>query len=180
MFAVQERAIGAEGPAASTSDVLETAQLWLYTCTGRRRISRCRASPCTIDNAAAHLVGAPTAFDLIVTGNIFGDILSDESAMCCTARSACWALASLGRTKNGLFETVRCLVAGHCGQGHRQSARNESCRRRMMLRYSLEPPPSKPAGRECRQDSLKSVLRTGASVAPAVQRVGTRGWGTQS
>ena len=42
-----------------------------------------------VDNAAMQLVKAPKKFDVVVTGNMFGDILSDEAAHAAPARSAC-------------------------------------------------------------------------------------------
>jgi len=53
-----------------------------------------------IDNAAAQLVRAPTAFDVIVTGNMFGDILSDEAAML-TGSIGMLGSASLGANNKG-------------------------------------------------------------------------------
>src|SRR5271156_3163035 len=64
-------------------------------------MSSCRT--CTSINATAQLVRAPTAFDVIVTGNIFGDILSDEAAML-TGSLGMLGSAALGANNKGLFE----------------------------------------------------------------------------
>jgi isocitrate/isopropylmalate dehydrogenase len=61
--------------------VLDTSQLWRDTVTLGAEYPDVELSHLYIDNAAAQLVRAPTAFDVIVTGNMFGDILSDEAAM---------------------------------------------------------------------------------------------------
>jgi hypothetical protein len=80
------------------ANVLETSQLWRDTVT---RIGAeypdVELSHLYIDNAAAQLVRTPTAFDVIVTGNLFGDILSDETAML-PVRSACSARRHWVRT----------------------------------------------------------------------------------
>ena len=56
-----------------------------------------------VDNAAMQLVKAPKAFDVVVTGNMFGDILSDEAAML-TGSIGMLPSASLGAGKRGLYE----------------------------------------------------------------------------
>ncbi len=85
-------------------NVLETSQLWRDTM---KRIgaeySDVELSHLYIDNAAAQLVRAPTTFDVIVTGNIFGDILSDEAAML-TGSIGMLGSAALGAGNKGLFE----------------------------------------------------------------------------
>jgi 3-isopropylmalate dehydrogenase len=86
------------------ANVLDTSQLWRDTVT---RIGAeypdVELSHLYIDNAAAQLVRAPTAFDVIVTGNMFGDILSDEAAML-TGSIGMLGSASLGANNKGLFE----------------------------------------------------------------------------
>jgi 3-isopropylmalate dehydrogenase len=86
------------------ANVLETSQLWRDTVTRvGAEYPDVELSHLYIDNATAQLVRAPTAFDVIVTGNIFGDILSDEAAML-TGSIGMLGSASLGANKNGLFE----------------------------------------------------------------------------
>ena len=70
-------------------NVLETSRLWREIVTTRRRkYPQVALSHMYVDNAAMQLVRNPKQFDVIVTGNMFGDILSDEASML-TARSAC-------------------------------------------------------------------------------------------
>ena len=58
-----------------------------------------------VDNAAMQLVKNPAQFDVVVTSNIFGDILSDEAAMI-TGSIGMLASSSLGATKRGLYEPI--------------------------------------------------------------------------
>ena len=64
------------------ANVLETSRLWRETVESRRgRLPRGRLEHLLVDNAAMQLVSAPARFDVILTENLFGDILSDEAAM---------------------------------------------------------------------------------------------------
>ena len=74
-----------------------------------------------VDNAAMQLVRAPKQFDVIVTGNMFGDILSDEASML-TGSIGMLPSASLDANNKGLYEPMPRFGAGYRGQGHRQSA----------------------------------------------------------
>src|SRR5690606_21921849 len=64
------------------ANVLETSQFWRdIVIDVAREYPEVELSHMYVDNAAMQLVRAPKAFDVIVTGNLFGDILSDEAAM---------------------------------------------------------------------------------------------------
>jgi 3-isopropylmalate dehydrogenase len=69
-----------------------------------------------VDNAAMQLVSAPARFDVIVTENMFGDILSDEAAML-TGSIGMLPSASLGADDPGLFEPVHGSAPDIAGQG---------------------------------------------------------------
>ncbi len=73
-----------------------------------------------IDNATMQLVRDPHQFDVLLCDNMFGDIISDESAML-TGSMGLLASASLNKDKFGLFRAGRRFRPGHCRQGHRQS-----------------------------------------------------------
>lgn len=88
------------------ANVLECSRLWRETV---ERMSReypeVEVSYMYVDNAAMQLILNPAQFDVMITGNLFGDILSDESA----AIAAVWAWmpsASLGSTTRGLYEPI--------------------------------------------------------------------------
>jgi hypothetical protein len=86
------------------ANVLETSQLWRETM---KKVGAeypdVELSHLYIDNAIAQLVRTPTGFDVIVTGNIFGDIISDEAAML-TGSIGMLGSAALGANSKGLFE----------------------------------------------------------------------------
>ena len=99
--------------------MLETSRLW------RETVNRVHAEEfpdvelehVLVDNAAMQLVSAPTRFDVILTENMFGDILSDEAAML-TGSIGMLPSASLGRpTGPGMFEPVHGSAPDIAGQG---------------------------------------------------------------
>ena len=86
------------------SNVLETSQLWREVMTRiAKDYSDVELSHMYVDNAAMQLVRAPKSFDVIVTGNLFGDILSDEAAML-TGSIGMLPSASLDKNNKGLYE----------------------------------------------------------------------------
>ena len=74
-----------------------------------------------VDNAAMQLVRNPKQFDVIVTGNMFGDILSDEASML-TGSIGMLPSASLDANNKGLYEPIHGSAPDIAGQGHGQSA----------------------------------------------------------
>src|SRR5271156_1614818 len=89
------------------ANVLETSRLWREVVTGlhQREYPHIELEHVLIDNAAMQLVSAPSRFEVIVTENMFGDILSDEAAMI-TGSIGMLPSASLGGDGPGLFEPV--------------------------------------------------------------------------
>ncbi len=69
-----------------------------------------------VDNAAMQLVKNPGQFDVIVTGNLFGDILSDQASMC-VGSIGLLASASLSEGKQGLYEPIHGSAPDIAGQG---------------------------------------------------------------
>jgi 3-isopropylmalate dehydrogenase len=99
------------------ANVLETSRLW------RETVSRIapeyegiELDHLLVDNAAMQLVSRPADFDVIVTENLFGDILSDEAAML-TGSLGMLPSASLGESGPGLFEPVHGSAPDIAGQG---------------------------------------------------------------
>ena len=74
-----------------------------------------------VDNAAMQLVRDPRQFDVIVTGNMFGDILSDEASML-TGSIGMLPSASLNAERFGLYEPIHGSAPDIAGNGRRQSA----------------------------------------------------------
>jgi 3-isopropylmalate dehydrogenase len=88
------------------SNVLETMEVWKTTAAEvAARHPDVQYSTMYVDNAAMQLVRRPTQFDVIVTGNLFGDILSDEGAML-TGSIGMLPSASLGEGRRGLYEPI--------------------------------------------------------------------------
>lgn len=88
-----------------------------------------------VDNAAMQLVRAPKQFDVVVTGNMFGDILSDTAAML-TGSIGMLPSASLNQDSKGLYEPVHGSAPDIAGQGIANPLAT-ILSAAMMLRYSL-------------------------------------------
>ncbi len=88
------------------SNVLETSEVWKdAAAAAAARHPDITYSTMYVDNAAMQLVRRPTQFDVIVTGNLFGDILSDEASML-TGSIGMLPSASLGEGTRGLYEPI--------------------------------------------------------------------------
>jgi 3-isopropylmalate dehydrogenase len=100
------------------ANVLETSRLWreVVTRLGAEEFPDVTLEHVLVDNAAMQLVSNPTSFDVIVTENMFGDILSDEAAML-TGSIGMLPSASLGGDGPGLFEPVHGSAPDIAGQG---------------------------------------------------------------
>lgn len=121
------------------ANVLEVSQLW------RDRITLLsqdypdvELSHMYVDNAAMQLVRAPKQFDTIVTGNLFGDILSDAAAML-TGSIGMLPSASLGATGPGVFEPVHGSAPDIAGLD-KANPLAQVLSAAMMLRYALNQP----------------------------------------
>ena len=121
------------------ANVLEASRLWRETVI---RISAeypdVELSHMYVDNCAMQLVRNPKQFDVIVTNNIFGDILSDEASMI-SGSIGMLASASLGSGKNGLFEPIHGSAPDIAGKGIANPLAT-ILSVSMLLRYSLEEP----------------------------------------
>lgn len=99
------------------ANVLETSRLWRETVTRvATEFGEVELDHLLVDNAAMQLVSRPSDFDVIVTENLFGDILSDESAML-TGSLGMLPSASLGADGPGLFEPVHGSAPDIAGTG---------------------------------------------------------------
>ncbi len=86
------------------ANVLETTEFWKEIVIDvAKEYPEVQLTHMYVDNAAMQLIRNPKQFDVIVTGNIFGDILSDEASML-TGSIGMLASASLNETKKGLYE----------------------------------------------------------------------------
>jgi 3-isopropylmalate dehydrogenase len=100
------------------ANVLETSRLWREVVTElhAREFPAVELEHVLVDNAAMQLVSAPTHFDVILTENMFGDILSDEAAML-TGSIGMLPSASVSGDGPGLFEPVHGSAPDIAGQG---------------------------------------------------------------
>jgi 3-isopropylmalate dehydrogenase len=100
------------------ANVLETSRLWreVVTRIHRDEFPNIELEHLLVDNAAMRLVAAPRHFDVILTENMFGDILSDEAAML-TGSIGLLPSASLGEDGPGVFEPVHGSAPDIAGQG---------------------------------------------------------------
>jgi 3-isopropylmalate dehydrogenase len=118
------------------ANVMETSRLWRETVTKLApEYSEIELDHLLVDNAAMQLVSNPTGFDVIVTENLFGDILSDEAAML-TGSLGMLPSASLGEDGPGLYEPVHGSAPDIAGTG-KANPLATLLSVAMMLKYGL-------------------------------------------
>lgn len=128
-----------------------------------------------VDNAAMQLVRAPKQFDVIVTGNMFGDILSDTAAML-TGSIGMLPSASLNASGTGLYEPVHGSAPDIAGQGIANPLAT-ILSASMMLRYSLNAPAAADAIERAVSAVLDQGLRSADIYTDNTQKVGTAALG---
>ena len=158
------------------SNVLETSQLWREVMT---RIGKeypdVELSHMYVDNAAMQLVKAPKAFDVVVTGNLFGDILSDEASML-TGSIGMLPSASLDKDNKGLYEPSHGSAPDIAGKGIANPLAT-ILSAAMMLRYSLGKAEQANRIEAAVQKVLAQGYRTGDIKTAGCQLVGTKEMG---
>jgi 3-isopropylmalate dehydrogenase len=118
------------------ANVLETSQLWRdVVIEVSADYPDVALSHMYVDNAAMQLVRDPGQFDVIVTGNLFGDILSDQASMC-VGSIGMLASATLNGSGQGLYEPIHGSAPDIAGQG-KANPLATVLSAAMMLRYSL-------------------------------------------
>lgn len=118
------------------ANVLETSQLWRdVVIEVAKEYPGITLSHMYVDNAAMQLVRNPGQFDVIVTGNLFGDILSDQASMC-VGSIGMLASASLDANGKGLYEPIHGSAPDIAGQG-KANPLATILSAAMMLRFSL-------------------------------------------
>ena len=172
------KAAGSEGRVTSVdkANVLETFQFWkdIVTEVGLQ-YPDIALDHMYVDNAAMQLVRAPKKFDVVVTGNMFGDILSDEASML-TGSIGMLPSASMNANKQGLFEPSHGSAPDIAGKGIANPLAT-ILSAAMMLRFSLDQ--AEAAGRI--EAAVKAVLAQGLRTADIFSagsnRVSTREMG---
>jgi 3-isopropylmalate dehydrogenase len=158
------------------ANVLETFQFWKDIVTEvHAQYPDVELQHMYVDNAAMQLVKAPKAFDVVVTGNMFGDILSDEASML-TGSIGMLPSASLNDRHQGLYEPSHGSAPDIAGKGIANPLAT-ILSAAMMLRFSLQ----QPEAADRIESAVKAVLAAGHRTpdiwSEGTQKVGTREMG---
>ncbi len=154
------------------ANVLESSQLWREVAERvKRDYADVELSHLYIDNAAMQLVRAPKQFDVVVTGNIFGDILSDIAAQL-TGSIGMLPSASLDAQGRGLYEPVHGSAPDIAGKGLANPLAT-ILSVAMLLRYSLKRGELADRVENAVKKALASGLRTKDIARPAERVVST-------
>ena len=158
------------------ANVLETTELWKQVVTELGKdYPDVQLSHMYVDNCAMQLVRAPKQFDVIVTGNMFGDILSDEASML-TGSIGMLPSASLDEKGKGLYEPIHGSAPDIAGKDVANPLAT-MLSAAMMLRYSLARPAEAGRVEGAVRKVLASGLRTADIYTEGCRKVGTREMG---
>jgi 3-isopropylmalate dehydrogenase len=138
------------------ANVLESSRLWRATVAriGKEEYPNVELTNMYVDNCAMQLVRDPKQFDVIVTSNIFGDILSDEASMI-SGSIGMLPSASLGTGKAGLYEPIHGSAPDIAETG-KANPLATVLSAAMMLKYSL----NEPEAAKAIEDAVAKVLET--------------------
>jgi 3-isopropylmalate dehydrogenase len=158
------------------ANVLECSELWKEVVTSvGKDYPEVALSHMYVDNAAMQLVRNPKQFDVIVTGNIFGDILSDEASML-TGSIGMLPSASLDQDNKGMYEPIHGSAPDIAGKGVANPLAT-ILSVAMLLRYTL----NEPALAERVERAVRKVLTQGCRTADiftaGTTKVGTAAMG---
>jgi 3-isopropylmalate dehydrogenase len=158
------------------ANVLETFQFWRDVVTDvHAHYPDVELDHMYVDNAAMQLVKAPKKLDVVVTGNMFGDILSDEAAML-TGSIGMLPSASLDAANKGLYEPSHGSAPDIAGKGIANPLAT-ILSAAMMLRYTLQQADAADRIESAVSSVLEAGLRTGDIASAGMRTVGTREMG---
>ena len=150
------------------ANVLETSRLWREVMHKMsEEYPEVEYSDMLVDNAAMQLVRNPQQFDVVVTSNMFGDILSDEASQI-TGSIGMLASASLGYNKCGMYEPIHGSAPDIAGQ-NKANPIATILSAAMMLRYSFD----LGAEADCIEKAVDKVLEAGYRTADLLGGEGT-------
>ena len=158
------------------ANVLETSQLWRDVITAEARaFSDVELTHMYVDNCAMQLVRNPKQFDVIVTGNMFGDILSDEASML-TGSIGMLPSAALDEKGKGLYEPIHGTAPDIAGKDLANPLAT-ILSAALMLRYSLGQAQAADHIERAVSKVLQSGLRTADIATERTRKVGTKEMG---
>jgi 3-isopropylmalate dehydrogenase len=158
------------------ANVLETFQFWKDVVTEvHAQYQDVELEHMYVDNAAMQLVKAPKKFDVVVTGNMFGDILSDEAAML-TGSIGMLPSASLDKDNKGLYEPSHGSAPDIAGKSIANPLAT-ILSAAMMLRFSLNQTEAADRIESAVRSVLSAGLRTADIWSEGTQKVSTRDMG---
>jgi 3-isopropylmalate dehydrogenase len=157
-------------------NVLECTQLWRdVVIETAKEFADVELSHMLVDNAAMQLVRNPKQFDVMVTGNMFGDILSDEASML-TGSIGMLPSASLDENNKGLYEPCHGSAPDIAGKGIANPLAT-ILSAAMMLRYTFGDEPAAIRIEQAVKKVLASGFRTVDIYEPGMKKVGPREMG---